>query len=318
MSLALMSGFLCVAFGINPPTMKNLTNYLFIIFILILASCSKKASDVVSAPQLSEVKYVTTGDVKMAYRTIGEGYPLLLCMGYTGVMDMWAPVLLQKLAETYKVIIFENRGMGYSTIINDTAVFSIKLFAKDAANLMNALNIQKAHVMGWSMGTYIAQELALGYPDKADKVILYAADCGDSVTIQPDSALMASLTDPNTSPATKLLVLFPPEWLTRSDALAYFPMDVKEADLNICKRQDVACQNWFKEGGGTSNRLSGFGKKTLLITGDQDIATPWKNTMIMQPLITNCKILIVPGCGHGLMYQYPYDLAGHVLTFLKE
>jgi pimeloyl-ACP methyl ester carboxylesterase len=104
-------------------------------------------------------------------------------------MDLWPPVVLQKLASSYKVILFENRGMGFSTIINDTSVFSMKLFARDAANLMNALNISKAHIMDRSMGTYIAEELALGYPEKVDKVILYAADCGNDITIQPDSAL---------------------------------------------------------------------------------------------------------------------------------
>ena len=148
--------------------------------------------------------------------------------------------------------------MGYSTIINDTSAFSMKLFARDAANLMDALNIPKAHIMGWSMGTYTVQELALGYPEKVDKVILYAADCGDSITIQPDPS--------------------------------------------ICQRQDAAIKNWFTQGGGSTDRLGNFGKKTFLITGDQDICTPWKNTLIMQPLIEGCNILILPGGGHGVMY----------------
>jgi pimeloyl-ACP methyl ester carboxylesterase len=302
----------------NHEIMKNLANHLLILILLLMAACSKKENEPVSPPQISDVQYVTTGDVKMAYRTIGEGYPLLLCMGFTGVMDLWPTVILQKLATSYKVILFENRGIGFSTIINDTSVFSMKLFARDAANLMNALNISKAHIMGWSMGTYIAEELALGYPEKVDKVILYAADCGDDITIQPDSALWASLNDPNAPPEVKLLAIFPAEWLKRSDALAYFPLHIKEADTNICKRQNVAVINWFKEGGGTHARLSSFGKKTLLITGDQDICTPWQNTLIMRPLIDSCKILILPGGGHGVMYQYPYDFADHVLTFLKE
>lgn len=86
----------------------------------------------------------------------------------------------------------------------------------------------------------------------------------------------------------------------------------------MIKRQDIACSNWFTEGGGTTDRLGSFDKKTLLITGDQDICTPWRNTLIMQPLIENSEILILPGGGHGLMYQYPYDFSNHVLTFLEE
>ena len=281
-------------------------------------SCNKKSNNPIVSPQISEVQYIVAGDVNMAYRTVGEGYPLLLCMGFTGVMDLWPDVVLYELANSYKVIIFENRGMGYSTIINDTSDFSMKLFAEDAANLMNALDISKAHIMGWSMGTYVAQELALGYPDKVEKVILYAADCGDDITIQPDSAMMADLTDPNADPEVLLLALFPEEWLERPDALEYFPLDVIEADSNMVKRQDVACYNWFTEGGGTTSRLSSLNKETLLITGDQDICTPWKNTLIMQPLIVDSRMLILPGGGHGVIFQYPFDFAYHVLTFLEE
>lgn len=68
--------------------MKKLTNYLLVITLLLLVACSKKESNPVSPPQISDVQYVTAGDIKMAYRTIGEGYPLLLCMGFTGVMDL--------------------------------------------------------------------------------------------------------------------------------------------------------------------------------------------------------------------------------------
>ncbi|HJN05716.1 MAG TPA: alpha/beta hydrolase [Bacteroidales bacterium] len=300
--------------------MNNISRLLFFLIItqLLLISCNKKDDNTVVSPQISEVQYIVIGDVNMAYRTVGVGYPLLLCMGFTGVMDIWPEVVLYELANHYKVIIFENRGMGYSTIINDTTAFSMKLFAQDAANLMNALDISIAHVMAWSMGTYIAQELALNYPEKVNKVILYAADCGDDITIQPDSAVMAILSDPNASDTVILSVLFPENWLERPDALAYFPQDFPEADSNIVKRQDIACRNWFTEGGGTTDRLGSFNKQTLLITGDQDICTPWKNTLIMKPLIENSEILILPGGGHGLMYQYPYDFSNHVLTFLKE
>lgn len=305
--------------------MNNISNllifiplFLLILTLILLVSCHKNNDNPVTHPQISEVQYIKAGDVNMAYRTVGEGYPLILCMGFTGVMDVWPEVVLYELANNYKVIIFENRGMGYSTIINDTSVFSMKLFAKDAANLMDELNIPKASIMGWSMGTYIAQELALGYPEKVNKVILYAADCGDDITIQPDSSLMAMLTDPNAHPQDLLLALFPEEWLKRPDALAYFPIDVIKPDSNIVKRQGVACENWFTEGGGTTDRLGDFGKETLLITGDQDICTPWKNTLIMQPLIDNSRMLILPRGGHGLMFQYPYDFVGHVLTFLEE
>ena len=87
-------------------------------------------------------------------------------------MDMWDTRLVNQLAQHYRVIVFDNRGMGNST--SSDRDYTIPLFADDTAAFMDALGIKKAHVMGWSMGTFVAQELALGYPEKVDKLILYA------------------------------------------------------------------------------------------------------------------------------------------------
>ena len=94
-------------------------------------------------------------------------------------MDMWNPLLLEKLTSAnYKVIIFENRGVGESTV--GTKQFSISQFANDTSGLLDVLRISKADVLGWSEGGFIAQQLALTYPDKVDKLILYATSCGGS------------------------------------------------------------------------------------------------------------------------------------------
>ena len=74
------------------------------------------------------------------------------------------------------VIIFDNRGAGNTTA--GTKQFSISQFAKDTAGLLDALKISKADVLGWSLGSYIAQELTLSNPDKVSNLILYASGCG--------------------------------------------------------------------------------------------------------------------------------------------
>jgi len=107
------------------------------------------------------------GDTKMAYWTYGEGYPLVMIMGYSGTMDMWDPNVIDALSAYYKVIVFDNRGMGKTT--TGTRKFTIEQFADDTAGLMDALAIDQAHVLGWSMGTEIAQELTLRHPEKVNK-----------------------------------------------------------------------------------------------------------------------------------------------------
>jgi pimeloyl-ACP methyl ester carboxylesterase len=92
-------------------------------------------------------------------------------------MEIRSPLLLEQLTSSnYSVTIFDNRGMGNTTA--GTKQFSISQFAKDTAGLLDALKIAKADVLGWSLGSYIAQELTLTYPDKVSSLILYASGCG--------------------------------------------------------------------------------------------------------------------------------------------
>jgi pimeloyl-ACP methyl ester carboxylesterase len=89
-------------------------------------------------------------------------------------MDMWSSLLLEQLiSSNYPVIVFDNRGTGNTT--TGTKQFSINQFADDTAGLLDALKIAKADVLGWSMGSYISQELTLTNPDKVNNLILYAS-----------------------------------------------------------------------------------------------------------------------------------------------
>ena len=122
-------------------------------------------------------KKVHVGDIDIAYKTFGKGDPIIMINGYSFAMDSWDPVLLRKLAANHTLIIFDNRGIG-NTTSGDEKVYSIGLFANDTAGLLEALKISKADVLGWSMGGAIAQELALNYPDRIGKLIVYASFCG--------------------------------------------------------------------------------------------------------------------------------------------
>ena len=122
---------------------------------------------------------VTVGDINIAYKQIGkpDAKSIILITGVSATMDMWNPLLLEQLASAnYRVIIFENRGVGESTV--GTKDFSISQFANDTLGLLDALGISKADVLGWSMGGMIAQELAVMNPDRVDNLILYTTSCG--------------------------------------------------------------------------------------------------------------------------------------------
>jgi pimeloyl-ACP methyl ester carboxylesterase len=144
----------------------------------LIENTSCKGSDDFSNHNISgiEVKTVQVGYIDMAYKAFGQGQPLIMIIGSSSTMDLWPPEVLSRLSSSYRVIIFDNRGMGNTTA--SPGNFSILQFAEDTAGLMDALGIKSAHILGWSMGSFIAQELALNHPEKVDKLVLYAGNCG--------------------------------------------------------------------------------------------------------------------------------------------
>ena len=119
---------------------------------------------------------VHVGDIEMAYKMFGKGDPILLIPGLGMSMDGWEPTILRELSSNHTVIIFDNRGVGNTTI--GTKQFSIQQFANDSAGLLDALKIQKANILGYSMGSFIAEQFTLTHPEKVDRLILIASTCG--------------------------------------------------------------------------------------------------------------------------------------------
>ena len=290
---------------------------LSMVMSLMLGGFTQKVSSSQQTLEKGGIRMVAVGDIEMAYQTFGEGDPLLLIMGYSGTMDLWAPEVLKELASKYQVIIFDNRGMGKTTASDKE--FTIELFADDTRGLLDALGIERAHVLGWSLGTYIAQELTLRYPDRVEKLILYAGDCGGKEAIYPGPEIMDALADASASSRERgeklLATLFPEKWLKEHpDPRTYFPKVTETSSPENIKRQYQSWQNWK----GSYSRLSSITQPTLLITGADDVNTPWQNSLIMIDLIPGAWLVQLEDGGHGVMYQYPEKLSRIVLTFLAN
>ncbi len=284
---------------------------------LMVGGFTQNASSSQQTLEKGVTKMVAVGDIEVAYRIFGEGDPLLLIMGYSGTMDLWAPEMIRELASEYKVIIFDNRGMGRTTASDKK--FTIELFADDTRGLLDALGIESAYVLGWSLGTYIAQELTLRYPDRVEKLILYAGDCGGKEAIYPGPEIMDALADASSSSQERgeklLATLFPEKWLKEHpDPRTYFPKVTETSSPENIKRQYQSWQNWK----GSYSRLSSITQPTLLITGADDVNTPWQNSLIMIDLIPGAWLVQLEDGGHGVMYQYPEKLSRIVLTFLAN
>jgi pimeloyl-ACP methyl ester carboxylesterase len=268
---------------------------------------------------------VKVGDIDIAYKKLGNisDYPIVLINGCCTTMDMWSPTLLKELSSNRTVLIFDNRGSGESTA--GTGEFSINQFANDTIGLLDALRIEKADILGTSMGSFIAQELAIKNPDRVNALILHASSCGGKDAILPGPQVLQALetmTKTNTSPPTKedidriTSTLFPPEWFKANPNYQnYIPFPEESVSPEIIQRQNEAIVSWIT--GGTCNALSNITQPTLVIVGTDDIWTPAANSLLIAERIPGSWLVQIEDAGHGLMYQYPDKFSKVVSTFLQ-
>lgn len=259
---------------------------------------------------------ISVADISMGYRIFGSGYPLFLIMGYGSTMNLWEPGLISKLASQFKVVVFDNRGIGRSGA--GTKAFSIEQFCEDTSGLMDALGIQQAHVLGWSMGSLIAQELVLRHPSKVNKLILYAAHCGAEM-FPPRPEIIQRLTDVTGTPQERgmryINVLFPDNWLQnhgkRIGEIFFRPMgNIPEETVG---QQAMAIDAWK----GSAGRLNEIRSPVLLIIGAEDCLVVPRNSCFMSEKIPKAQLDLIENGGHGLMFQYPDIFCEKIVGFLK-
>ena len=260
-------------------------------------------------------KTVPAGAVTLAYRECGSGYPVVFISGLASTMDMWNPPVLETISRQFRVIIFDHRCTGYSGASD--IPFSIPLFARDTAALMDALGISSAHIIGHSMGASVAQELALSSPAKVNRLVLVAGECGgpESVRMQPGtlSRLMDRSGTVQDMVNRMFSLLFPASWLALHDPLRCCPEVYEPVPENeVVARQVEAFFAWT----GSFSRLGNVRSPTLLITGTDDVIVPPVNSRIISDRIPGSELVELPGAGHGLMYQCPDRFCARVLEFL--
>jgi pimeloyl-ACP methyl ester carboxylesterase len=262
-------------------------------------------------------KQARVGDIDISYKTFGKGDPILLIMGYAGSMYAWDPVFLKELSTNHTVIIFDNRGIGNTTVGSKN--FTIEQFATDSAGLLNTLKINKSNVLGYSMGGMIAQQLTLDYPDKVNDLIIYASYCGGNQSILPNRELFSQMTNrsASTDDIKKRIIplLFTSNWIKQNpDYLEKFASFVFPP-MDILERQGRAIFSW----GGICDLLKDISQETLIVTGTNDLILPsYIDSIMLIEKIPGAWLAQFKGGGHALMSQYPEKLSAIVNTFLDN
>lgn len=158
---------------------------------------------------------------------------------------------IKRTSSNHTVIIFDNRGAGEST--TGIKEFSINQFANDTIGLLDALKIGRADILGFSMGSFIAQEIALKNPNRVNNLILYASSCVGKEAIPPRPQVLQAVSNiTNTSLSAQQKIdritstLFPSAWFKANpNYQSYIPNSKEPASLEIIQRQQQATVSWF-------------------------------------------------------------------------
>jgi pimeloyl-ACP methyl ester carboxylesterase len=276
-------------------------------------------------------KKVQVGDIEIAYKMLGKGDPILLFNGASDGMDQWDPAFPRSLSSNHTVIAFDSRGLGNTTI--GSKPYSMQQLAKDAAALLDALNVPKADVLGYSLGSFLAQQFTIMYPDKVNTLTLVASSCGGKDhTPRPSEfqKLQSEIVNKSLNNVSisqeemKELVSasvgagwirLHPEVLENIPTMQQAKPGLSPEAMN---NQNNVGQEWVAtKWSGACDELAKLDKPTLVITGtDDNKYVPHVNSLNIAEKIPGAWLVQIKNAGHAVMDQYPEEIGNILNTFL--
>ncbi|GHH82792.1 alpha/beta hydrolase [Streptomyces sulfonofaciens] len=276
-----------------------------------------------SAPNL--VAEAANG-VRYTYRRFGTPRPgtkpLLFLMHYRGNLDFWDPALVDAVAVEREVILFDNAGVGGST---GTTPRSITEMARHVLAFTEALELDTIDLFGFSMGGFVAQEVALLRPHLIRRLVLAGTgpQGGEGMHGYADPAIHAAATRPEQDGNDVIELFFektPTSVAKGWEALQRIFSRTENHDEPI----SVACRTaqldaiieWGIPNATLLNRLAGIKQPTLVAGGDNDRMVPTKNTYLLGEHIPHARVSVYANAGHAFISQYPTEFAAEVNAFL--
>jgi pimeloyl-ACP methyl ester carboxylesterase len=273
-------------------------------------------------PFRAEVRRARLPDTEIAWYERGQGPPLVMLMGTGSTMAEWDPALLRLLARDHRLILFDYPGVGMSGPWHGRSFDSL---ADATAGLMDAIDLPRADVLGWSMGGFVAQRLAVDHPRRVADLILAGTNPGGSRAVLGSPKVQAIDSDPEPSDAEILRELYPPNRqaegrrflrrLERASQSGEIPDDfhVPAATTDA----QVAAEGPWLRSNRNYRQLAGVDAPTLAAAGAADPVVPPVNLRRIAARIPRSKLIVLPGA-HAFLFQERRPFTRAVDRFLGQ
>jgi pimeloyl-ACP methyl ester carboxylesterase len=298
----------------------------FIKSLLLLATTFSIIEPGVSAAadrlETAPTQYIETNGVKFSYRALGpkSGTPLVFLQHFTGTMDAWDPAVVNALAKTRPVVVFNNRGVGAT---NGVVADNVAQMTTDAFAFIQALGYQKVDLLGFSLGGFVAQELAAQHPELINKVILagttHQGGGNHLMKVLGEAFSRANAPDPrdylffSQSEAGKKAA---GEFLTR--VYARTKERDPESGKEIADAHGKALIVWTSTPDPEYTTLKAIHQPVLVVTGSNDTMLDTAGSITLYKEIKNAQLVLYPDSNHGSIFQYHDSFVNTAEYFLSH
>jgi pimeloyl-ACP methyl ester carboxylesterase len=271
-------------------------------------------------------QFADVDGVRFAYRRFGNprGTPIVLLQHFMGNLDNYDPAITDALAQRREVILTDNAGVGLST---GRAPETVGAMARDAASLIEAIGLENVDLFGFSMGGFVAQQLALDRPELVRRLALVGTGPrgGDGMgRLAPDVApLFGAADDP--PDLMWLPIFFSPSDASQAAGRRFLERirartedrDIPVSEATVSAHAAAAAE-WGVAAPNCFQYLKGIPHPALVVNGSHDIVVPSVNSYILQQNLPDAELVLFPDSNHGSQFQFTAPFNRHIIDFLDR